>query len=271
MRGWARRCSFTKAAAAIAAEEFRRDGVTKLWTPQTEALAVSMDKKLAEREQNGEEVWVPVATGPAWNYAGDLYRDFPEIEGLFKGPLGEFLALYFRSWFKVFYGVMYKTVNKPDGPVGSQKWHSDSGPGTCVNVMYYLHDTDHESGTLEALPWSCSLAIYEEETRVIRDRLRATYGTDKVAKSDRIKEMVKLYDERISTSFASRIRHPYGKAGMLVPFLNNNLHRGGFPVPGRERRAIVFHCYPSAEPTPYDKYRSEGIGKRDAYPKDPNF
>jgi hypothetical protein len=230
-----------------------------------------MDAKLAARQQGGERVWVPVATGPASNYAGDLYRDFPEIEELFRGPLGEFLTLYFRTWFKAFHGVMYKTVNKADGPVGSQNWHSDSGPGTCVNVMYYLHETDAQSGTLQALPWPDSLAIYEEETRTIRERLRRAYGRTDVSKADRIKEMVKLYDERISGRFAHRVRHPYGRAGLLVPFLNNNLHRGGFPAPGRERRAIVFHFYPSSEPTPYAKYRSEGIGKRDAYPKDPNF
>jgi len=254
-----------------AAEEFSRDGVASLWTPETEALARSIDAKLREREGRGEEVWLKAPTGPGWNYAGDLYRDFPEIEQLFKGVLGQLLTSYFRSWFKVFYGVLFKTVHKDEGPVGSQNWHSDSGPGTCVNVMYYLHDTDAESGTLQALPWRHSLAIYEEEIRTIRARLKAAYGTDKVGKADRIREMVKLYEAQIGGRFAGHIKHPIGKAGLLVPFLNNTLHRGGFPAPGRERRAIVFHFYPSAVPTPYEKYRAEGIGKREAYPKNPDF
>jgi hypothetical protein len=261
----------TDPIARAAAEEFQKDGVASLWTPETEALARSIDSKLADRELRGEQVWLKTPTGPGWHYAGDLYRDFPEIEQLFKGALGQMLTLYFRAWFKVFHGVMYKTVNKADGPVGSQNWHSDSGPGTCVNVMYYLHDTDDESGTLEALPWPCSLAIYAEETRTIRDRLKAEYGTDKVGKADRIKEMVKIYDTQIGARFAEHVKHPVGKAGLLVPFLNNTLHRGGFPAPGRERRAIVFHFYPSAAPTPFDKYRAEGIGKRAPYPKDPHF
>lgn len=254
-----------------AADEFARDGVASLWTPETESLARSIDAKLAQRERDGEQVWLKAPTGPGWNYAGELYRDFPEFEQLFKGALGQMLVLYYRCWFKVFHGVMYKTVNKTEGPVGSQNWHSDSGPGTCVNVMYYLHDTDHQSGTLEALPWRDSLAIYEEETSTIRGRLKAAHGTDKVSKAERIVEMVKLYDTRIASRYARNIKHAIGKAGLLVPFLNNTLHRGGFPAPGRERRAVVFHFYPSALQAPYERYRAQGIDKRGAYPSDPAF
>jgi hypothetical protein len=257
--------------ASAAAEEFRRDGVTSLWTPETEALARSIDAALAKREAAGETVWAKAPTGPGWNYAGDMYRDFPEFERLMKGPLGQMLTAYFGTWFKVFHGVLYKTVNKNDGPIGSQRWHSDSGPGTCVNVMYYLHDTDDMSGTLEALPWADSLAIYREETRVIRGLLRETYGTDEVSKLDRLKVMQEFYNKQIAAHFTDRVRHATGKAGLLVPFLNNTLHRGGFPAPGRERRAVVFHFYPSATPTPFDRYRADGIDKRGSYPKSPDF
>ena len=129
---------------------------------------------------------------------------------------------------------MYKTFNDATGPIGSQVWHSDSGPGTCVNVMYYLHDTDSDSGTLEALPWRDALSIYETELRTIRRRLVAAYGTEQVSKDQRRLVMEKLYDEEIDGRYKKSVRQSWGKAGQHVPFLNNTLHRGGIPGPGRE-------------------------------------
>jgi hypothetical protein len=256
-------------AVMAAVDEFRRDGVTSLWTPDTERLALSIDAKVAQRVKRGEELWVDYS--PSWNYNGNVYCDFPEIEQLFRGALGSFLTLFYGTFFKVYRGVMFKTFNDAKGPVGSQIWHSDSGPGTCVNVMYYLHETDSQSGTLEALPWRDALAVYETEVKSIRQRLVDIYGTDRVSKDQRRLQVGKLYGEEITRQYKNDIRQPCGKAGLLVPFLNNTLHRGGFPGTGRERRAIVFQFYPSAMPTPYQQYRTSGITVGNSYPKNPDF
>jgi len=58
-------------------------------------------------------------------------------------------------------------------------------------------------------------------------------------------------------------------AGLLVPFRNNILHKGGYPEAGRVRYVCVFHLYPSVTATPFERYRKVGIAKVASYPKDP--
>ena len=244
-------------------QAFRREGVTSFWTADTAATATAVAERIAARESAGEEVWQPLNDYAARNYAGDAWIDFPEFEDLFRGNLGGFLSGYFGTSFKILYGTMYRSEHVQDDRTGSQMWHSDSGPGICVNVMFYVHDTTPAEGPLEALPWDTSLTLYEEEKRLLRagalDKLGAT-------KRDRISA---FYAKRIDERFRSEIRQPHGRAGLVVPFLNNTLHRGGHPAAGLTRTAIVFHCYPSHRPTDFARYRRQGVTKTVPYPADP--
>lgn len=255
---------------ASAVADFRRDGITSFWTPETAAIATSVNAKLQARAANGEKLWGELAYGSR-NYLGNAYVDFPELEGLFRGPLGTFLLNYFGTYFKIFYGVMFKSVRMTDLPTGSQLWHSDSGPGTCVNIAIYFHDVlDEGAGVLHALPWTQALEVFEREYEAINSlakqrgiRLR---GASRAVRRD---IMTAYYGEVINGRYRDQICAPKGKAGLVVPFLNNTLHFGGYPAQGRERLAMIVHCYPSDRPTDFERYRRRGIPKTAPYPIDP--
>jgi hypothetical protein len=247
-----------------ALDSFRRDGATSFVTSETTALAQDIFERIQTRKAAGEQIWeADNQERGQHNYIGDLWQDFPELEKLFRGDLGAFLQNNFKAHFKILHGVLYHSIGRDDARVGSQRWHSDSGPGICVNVMFYLHETGPQNGTLEALPWDAALDIYDREPTEIRRRLAET-GT-----TDRRLAMADYYDAEITGPYADRIIDAAGSAGLVIPFLNNTLHRGGYPAPGHERTAIVFHCYPSHLPTDFERYARNGIGKTIPYPKNP--
>ena len=253
---------------AAAAEEFARDGVTALWSPETQTLAESMLGRIRKMERNGPDPWQVGSLG----YNGRLYQDFPEVEALFRGLLGGFLIAAFGTPFKVFYGVLYKSERLNDTPVGSQLWHSDSGPGICVNVMFYLNDTDPApgSGAIEVLPWDAALSIFVRERKVVRRRVELARREQGELTRMQLRAIECEFNrELIEKEFADRVVQPSGKAGLIVPFMNNSIHMGGYPAAGRVRYACVFHCYPSHKPTPFERYRDRGIAKTESYPKDP--
>src|SRR5262249_21310866 len=134
------------------------------WTERTAAVARAVSERVAQRESAGDKAWKPTQNG-YYEYLGDPWIDHPEFEQLFRGELGDFLHAYFRSAFKLLYGTLYLTEHNSN-PTGSQLWHSDGGPGICVNVMFYLNDVTPADGALEGLPWDHALAIFEQEKRL---------------------------------------------------------------------------------------------------------
>jgi hypothetical protein len=249
-------------AVGEAVETFRRDGITSFRTDGTASAAAAIGKQLEARESRGEPVWSPVNPEGYENYLGDPWIDLPEFEQLFRGDLGDFLTAYFGSPYKILYGTLYRT-RYVEGPHGSQLWHSDGGPGICVNVMYYLHDMVPAHGALEAIPWGTSERVFTKEKKLAMRGQLDKYGSDK---RDRI---CRFYESEIDAQYKDAIQQPVGRAGLVVPFLNNTIHRGGYPHPDHTRTAIVFHCYPSHRPTDLDRYRKLGIKKTMPYPKDP--
>jgi len=240
------------------AREFEDKGFTSFWTAENQGLADAMLGKIRREEANGVDIWD--ADG---RYCDEIYTSFPEIEQLFQGSLGAFLTSVYRAHFKMFFGVLYKSERIAAAPTGSQLWHTDGGPGTCINVMFYLKDVSQEDGAMECLPWDASLAIYRKElcSGEIQRRIRSGENERDVKCG--------LYLDEISKSYRVRVEQPQGKAGLLVPFRNNILHKGGYPEAGRLRYVCVFHVYPSATATPFARYRSAGIAKTGSYPKDP--
>lgn len=248
---------------AAAAARFAHDGFASFHTPRTGAVAAAISREIERREAAGEVLWQPPTGYGNQPYAGDPWKDFPHLEELFSGDLGDFLTAHYGTGFKILYGSLYRSEREGDARVGSQMWHSDSGPGTCINVMFYLHPTTPEDGPLEVLGWESSLALYEREKKLLRAGALQGYGE---TARDRISNW---YAERIASGDGGPTAQPHGPAGLVVPFLNNTLHRGGFPAAGRTRTAIVFHCYPSHRPTDLARYRTAGIRKSVPYPRDP--
>lgn len=246
---------------------FECDGVASFCTSQTTAIAKQVAQALALREAEGDVVWHEDhdAIGNR-AYAGDAWLDFPELEDLFRGDLGVFLQHYFGCHFRIWYVLLYRNVPNREMRIGSQRWHSDSGPGSCVNVMFYIDETSPENGPLEALPWRDALMIYRTERAALR---RAEHRVDQAG--DRFGALYDYYMDEIEAHYADRVVQPCGPAGLVVPFLNNTLHRGGFPKPGFERTALVCHCYPARYKTPFEDYRSRGLAKSGSYPIDPRI
>ncbi|MEB3213687.1 MAG: hypothetical protein VKL39_20230, partial [Leptolyngbyaceae bacterium] len=216
-----------------------------------------------ERDFGDEEVW-----DKEYRYArGDIFKTFPELEEMFSGKMGAVIRSIFGSHFKIFYGVLYKSVRIGNEPQGSALWHSDSGPGTCVNIMFCLNTTDRSNGAMEFVPWDVSLSLFSSERAAMRDLV--TNG-----QRDRLeirKSMCDYYNARINQDFSDRITCLNGSPGLLLAFRNNVVHRGGFPEDGKVRYACVFHLYPSISQAPLDTYRANGVSKNGPFPTDPAF
>ncbi|MBL8833932.1 MAG: hypothetical protein JNL71_16195 [Rhodospirillales bacterium] len=251
-----------------AVERFRADRVMSYHLPEAAGIARRIARKLDEREAAGERLWIDrVDLNSNANYAGDLWLDFPEVKEILQGPLGPFLEGYFGSAYKIFFATMYLSVHEPAGPKTSSLWHSDSGPGTCVNVMFHIDDTVIEDGTTEVLPWGSALEIFARERPEIRRRA-AREGRE-LTGDFRRELQYRWYDEVISQLYADRIVQATGPAGLISAFANNTIHRGGYPQPGHRRRVIIFHAYPSDRPTNWALYDERGIKKSGSYPADP--
>lgn len=247
-----------------AVADFKRDGIASFATDRTESVAQRISARMAEKEARGERIWQDANEYGTRNALNDPWLEFPEFEELFTCDLGDFLSAHFGTGFKIYFGLLYRTEHLNDAPLGSQLWHSDGGPGICINVMYYLHSTTPAEGALQALPWTESLELFSEERRLAVNNGLARYGK---SKRDQV---CAFYAETIDNKYRDKIKQPVGRAGLVVPFLNNTVHRGGYPAAGHTRTAIVFHCYPSDRPTDLSKYRKSGIPKRGSYPVDPS-
>ena len=135
-----------------AVQNFNKEGVSHFITNNTNKIAHEIFNKI-NAGHDFENSWEATNAYGSRNYQGNIWNDFPAIQQLFDGDLGDFLQAYFKSPFKIYYGALYKSEHSNDIPTGSQLWHSDAGPGICVNVMFYLHDTIPENGPLQIIPW----------------------------------------------------------------------------------------------------------------------
>lgn len=247
--------------------QFNEQGFASFWTEENQRLAQSMFQRIQREEQQGLPIW-----NEEQRYTTEIYTVFPELEPLFRGSLGAFLTGVYGTPFKIFYGVLYRSEHLTDRAVGSQLWHDDGGPGTCINVMFYLKEVAKADGAMECLPWPASFEIYKRELQesAVQRRIDAQQAHGITLTRGQAREVrCEYYREQIARSFSHLVQQPTGDAGLILPFRNNIIHKGGFPQPGRTRYVCVFHCYPSDKPTPFERYRQVGIPKRGSLPKDP--
>jgi len=251
------------------ADEFLEKGFTSFRTEETGKLAQEIMRIIAaEEEKKGDALWNDMAryTG------GEIFSKFPQIESIFAKTIGPVMNAIFKAHYKIFYGLMYKSVRTIDERAYSQIWHSDGGPGTCINVMLTLVDTDPENGAFESLPWHESVDIFSRE----RAALRAVGTLPHDHRSDNRREDLNYfrnnyYEKEVTEKYSNRTTQFTGQAGTIIAFRNNILHRGGFVKPGRTRHAIVFHVYPSVKEVPLEEYRTKGIAKVTGIPSSPDF
>lgn len=244
-------------------QDFHKNGYFFYHSDLTLKLAASILKIVRQEEKGGLPVW-----DDGHRYAhGDVFQKFPEVETLLKSDVGEILKGIFGANFKIFFGVMYKSIRTTDTPEGSQLWHADGGPGTCINMMFCLDELSPANGAMECLSFDDSLKIYAKERPAVREAKKNNINAGKAERELR----GHFYKTEIDRHFAGNIAQPSSSPGLIYAFRNNCIHKGGFVEPGQERNVIVFHIYPSEIPTPFDKYRESGIGKTRANPEEPDF
>ncbi len=242
-------------------EELKKNGFASFHTKSSSSIAKSIFKRLKVFEEKGKKIW-DNEKHQSGHYQGDLWQDFPELKMFFKNDLEIFLKQYFNSNFKIYYGSLYKKTYST-GRSGSENWHSDSGPGICLNIMYYLESVEKKNGAMELLPWGISRKIFFREK--ISNFLSLLKKSHYFNKSD----LVNFYNKIIDKKFFNNIVTVTGQGGLIVPFLNNTLHRGGYNEKNNSRTAIVFHCYPTFKNYDYEFYKQKGISKINPYPFDP--
>ncbi|MBK26583.1 MAG: hypothetical protein CME70_21465 [Halobacteriovorax sp.] len=245
-------------------EEYKQNGFCEIWTEEQSKLADKISSKVLDWDKEGKYFKDGII-----NIDSEIYNSIPEIEVLIKDSFSEFLQKSFNSEYKVFFSQIIKTEFNNSGPRGSQLWHQDGGPGSAINALFYLRDIDKDGGAIELIPWKDSLKIYK---KVISNLSLYRLLRKRSAKEQTRSKKVELYEKEINPFYSQYVHQPTGKSGLLVPFFNNVIHRGGFPKsPDKPRFVLLFYFYPSDKKTPFEKYRKEGFPKKSSYPKDPNF
>lgn len=243
-------------------DTFRRDGITSFQSSLTQRVAQTIDERL----RRDSEAWGAEILGSGnLNFRSNPWQQFPEIKELCERELEPFLTAFFGCHFKIFQTVLYKSTNQGK-QTGSQLWHTDTGPGTYVNLMFYLHPITSEMGPLQALSWETTMRVYWLARRNYRRAVRmGTLAYNQEARRNFIAHQI---DEQVANSPSDIAYRPISaRAGLVVPFMNNLLHAGGYPALGLERRAIVFQFYPASQKVDYHRYASQPSG--DGFPRDP--
>lgn len=256
-------------AIESAAEQFRRDGYCIYRPPEGPALAGAIVARIREQEaKSGEAVWTD------WDryQGGDVYQTFPEVDQLWRGSAGRLLRGIYKAHFKIFYSTIYRSLRRKEDPDGSQLWHADGGPGTCVITMFTLSEVGPRNGGISFVPWDASRRIMESEPILLRPRLKGLGDDPKTRDRDGYRRVIcDFYAEEIERGYRGRIVQPTEGPGTIICFTNNVIHKGGFPDPGESRLVSMYHVYPSMTATPFDRYLQQGTPKTAGNPSGPEF
>ena len=226
-------------------------------TDETTRVLSSAYRRVMKDIESGRNVFVPAPfLGPQWG-------GHPEIEQIFRGDLGNLIRAAFRSEFKIAHGAF---GFKKGGMSGPKIWHSDAGPGTCLNVFAYLSEGQRENGPTAILPWAESVQIFGKESAWLRDRLRRDPEMRKDKKLRR-EAMAGYYKSEIEGRFADKVAVPSGPAGLMVIFNNNTLHAAQAPQPGHDRLVATFRVYPAITPPDFARLSETGISGKRGYPE----
>ncbi len=240
---------------------FNNKGFFKFSTSNSEKIAKVILKKIKKLEISDKNFWSKNGRASIKN----LRHYFPELDRLFMGEEGLIIKSIFKSDYKIYYGVLNKSVGSKDSRKGSQLWHNDGGPGTCINMMFYLNDVDEKNGPLQIIDWNKSKKFFWHERKNLHKfRLQKTKDEYRKLRSEAI-------DNFSFSNCDNKFDTMIGKKGSVVLFSNNTYHRGGFPNMNRERIVFIFHLYPSNKPINQIFRKHASIEKLGSYPDRPNF
>lgn len=249
-----------------AVNNFLTEGFAAFSTPENEVLAKSILHKIRSEEVAGLALW---DDDYRYRLADPFCKFSEEFRELFRGALGAFLGGILKTNYSIFYSIIYKSIRVTDLPEGSQLWHSDGGPGTCINVMFCLTETTPENGAMKVLPWEDSLKVFKKEKKVVMERISAGVAENPyLTRLEKRAITCEFFKEEIDAKHIKKVKQPIGKSGLVYAFRNNCLHAGGFPEPGQERIVAVVHIYPCIKNN-LDWCCEHGAAKRYPYPNNP--
>ena len=163
---------------------------------------------------------------------------------------------------------MYKSFNLGEKPKGSQLWHVDGGPGTCINLMFCLSEVNKSNGSMKCLSW-------KESKNILKENYDEYYKLDIKLKNKLISKIEnraiknEILNKKIKNINPKHISQPTSKPGLLYAFRNNCIHAGGYPERGYERYVCVFHIYPNTNKPDLLKYLKNGVQKKEPFPLNP--
>ena len=248
-------------------ELFNEHGVTSWMTESSKEIAEQIGKRIKDKEKSDPTVW-----SDQMRFNRDILGEFPELENIFHDSLSEFFFRVYGTSYKIFYGVLYKSIGSGTPWSGSALWHRDGGPGTCINVMYGISAVSKENDSLMCISKRHTLELTKRQFLNARKHLNNRYIDNSIdaISMDRRQVTSNYIAEILENEVGYSVIQPTGGAGLIIPFLNNNFHRGGHPKFGQSRYVCVFHVYPSKDPVDWDEYRRNGIIKTASYPEYPS-
>ena len=144
---------------------FNEHGVTAWSTDKCRDVAEHIYGRLLEKEKVGLKCW-----DDNLRYKEDVLQAFPELEDIFHDSVSEFLCRVYGTHFKLYYGLLYKSVGGEAPPIGSELWHRDGGPGTCINVMFGISPLSKSNGALSCISQKHTLEMTKEALSHVRKR-----------------------------------------------------------------------------------------------------
>ena len=191
----------------------------------------------------------------------NLINEFPILKQIFNHEIEPIIEGIYDSYFYIFYGIISKKIGDADMPKGSQLWHTDGGPGTCINLMIVTSELQKENGALELLAFNESKEILIKMNRELNSKHFYNLNREKR------RELKAIWiQNEINNLDISKIHQPTGKPGKVIIFRNNLIHKGGFCQKGKYRNAFIFHLYPANKKLDWDKLKKIGIQKKNPIP-----
>ena len=192
-----------------------------------------------------------------------------QLINIFKNGVDDFIKLSFKSDYYIFYHKLYKSerLKQSQIPEGSELWHADGGPGSCMNLMICHTDIDENNGAMKIIPWQKSKLLL---SKLFFDYKKLFLSKFKNKEKDKLflRELkcsiLKNYiDDNAIDYFQPRSLNP----GTIFAFRNNCVHAGGYTKFGYKRIVSVMHIYPTPKITSLEEKFSKSHLKIAGYPK----
>ena len=250
----------------LVAHEFKKTGASFYSDKVTASIGKSILKKI---KNNKELKWNINKESNKINLSSEVLTSFPELKELIHEVIEPVVSNVFKSNYKIFFAVMFKSKHFSNKAIGSALWHTDGAPGTCINVMFYPQGVQKKQGALRFISWESSRKLIIKCDKFVKSKFKKP---EDISNKNLIRTAkAKFYENEILNDKEIIVNQPTSKTGSVLFFRNNCIHKGGHPEKNHERLAIIFNIYPHEDKPDYDDWFKRGRQKTSNYPKIPNF